>query len=265
MSKKNRNSSTDRELRTFESSKALLDREQTPDKIKFTPKDLVAIQPITDKQRIFFSAYDKKYTDPSNNEERDVNILCSGVAGCGKTLIALHKALEEVITHETKQKIIIIRSVVETRDRGFLPGTEEDKEAPFELPYIKICDELINYQWRNYERLKKIGLIEFETTSNLRGITLKNAVIIVDEAQNLNFHELDTVITRVGHNSRIIFCGDFVQSDLIKNKHDQSGLIEFESIIKTMPSFETIEFDVNDIVRSGLVKEYILARNKYKK
>ena len=250
----------DRELALFDQESRKNAEANTPDKIKFTPKDLIKIQPLTPKQKEFFELYDTHIIDPFNQSKRDLNIFCDGVAGVGKTMIAFYKALEEVIEKGTKEKIIIVRSVVETRARGFLPGTEEEKEAPFELPYIGICDQLINYQWRNYERLKKVGIIEFESTSNLRGVTWNDSVVIVDECQNMTFHELDTVITRIGKNSRIVFCGDFEQSDLLTTKNDTSGLPTFKAVLKSMKSFKVIDFGVSDIVRSGLVREYILAK-----
>lgn len=255
-----KNNSINRELKTFEENKKKNAEQEVVPKIRFTPQDLVRIQPLTKNQEVFFKSYDLKISGHENQSERDINILCKGVAGTGKTMISLYKALEEVIDKKEKEKIIIIRSVVETRQRGFLPGTAEEKEAPFEMPYVGLCDQLINYQWRNYEKLKKAGIIEFESTSNLRGATLNDAVIIVDECQNMNLHELDTVITRVGKNSRIIFCGDFNQSDLLTNRSDVSGLPEFERILTKMDSFRIISFGVDDVVRSGLVKEYILAK-----
>ena len=251
MKRKNR---IDQELDTFNKNVKEKANSEMPDKIKFTAQDLVSVVPKTKNQILFLDSYSETYKYPNNdqNSELDIidrNFFLLGCPGTGKTFMAFAKALEEVILHKTKEKIIIIRSVVETRPRGFLPGTEEDKEAPFELPYIGICDELLKYQWKNYERLKKAGLIEFESTSNLRGTTMHDSVIIVDECQNLNFHELDTVITRVGRNSRIIFCGDFAQTDLILNKNDKSGLPEFLKIVKHMKCFETINFTAEDIVR----------------
>lgn len=266
---KNRNrsrGSVDVELKKFEEKRKGDSDSELPDKIKFTEQDLVPINPKTKNQKAFFDAYYTTHEYPSEeNEDRviiDKNFMLIGSPGTGKTLIALHKALEEVITEKTKEKILIIRSVVETRQRGFLPGDKGEKEKPFELPYVGICDELIKYKWKNYERLKKSGIIEFESTSNLRGITLHDTVIIVDECQNLNFHELDTVITRTGKNSRIVFCGDFAQTDLLYNKNDTSGMPQFLEIINGMKSFQTIQFTGDDIVRSGLVKEYILKKNK---
>lgn len=260
MAKNKRSSSIDRELNNFE--KARNSEEASAPKIKFTSHDLVEIQPKTKNQSLFIELYDKKVTlNDKDNTEVNTNLMCIGSAGTGKTFMSFYKALEEVVAKEEKEKITIIRSVVETRQRGFLPGTEEEKEAPFELPYIGICDELIKYQWRNYEKLKKAGIIQFESTSNLRGVTINDSVIIVDECQNMNLHELDTIITRMGHNSRIIFCGDYAQSDLLFNKNDQSGLPAFLKIIERMKSFKTVKFEPEDIVRSGIVREYILARN----
>lgn len=255
----------DRDLRDFEEKTKERSKSEMPDKIVFTNQDLVNIQPMTENQKKFFDQYSETVKYKLHNgdtEEADKNFMLIGSAGTGKTIIAFAKALEEVIALKEKKKIIVIRSVAEARPRGFLPGTEEEKEAPFEIPYIGICDELIKYQWKNYERLKKANIVKFETTSNLRGTTMHDSVIIVDECQNLNFHELDTVITRVGKNSRIIFCGDFAQSDLLINKNDKTGLPEFLKIVDLMSSFNIINFTANDIVRSGLVKEYILARNK---
>lgn len=251
-------SSVDKELDNFEKSRS--GEENAVPKIVFTAHDLVKIQPKTENQHNFCNFYDHKYTS-TEGDVRDTNLMCIGSPGTGKTFLSIAKALDEVVNLKEKEKIIIIRSVVETRQRGFLPGTEEEKEAPFELPYIGICDELIKYKWRNYERLKKAGIIQFESTSNLRGTTLNDAIVIVDECQNLNLHELDTVITRLGQNSRVIFCGDYAQSDLLYTKNDSSGLLEFLKVVNRMPSFKTVKFNVNDIVRSGLVKEYILAKN----
>ncbi len=253
-------SQLDKELVNFEKKRN--SEENSVPKINFTNHDLVQVQPKTQNQSLFVKTYDEKVTlDDKDRTEVGTNIICIGSPGTGKTFLALHKALEEVIAKKEKEKITIIRSVVETRQRGFLPGTEEEKEAPFELPYIGICDELIKYQWRNYERLKKSGIIQFESTSNLRGVTLNDSVIIVDECQNMNLHELDTIITRIGQNSRIIFCGDYAQSDLLYSNKDQSGLPQFLKITEKMRSFRKIEFTAEDIVRSGIVREYIIAKN----
>lgn len=184
--------------------------------------------------------------------------MLHGAAGTGKTFIALYKALEEVMDKGNPfQKVVLVRSVVPSRDIGHLPGDEKEKTDVYLAPYKATCQHLFNTD-QAYERLVEQKNIEFMITSFVRGITIDNAVIIVDECQNMNFQELSSIITRVGENTKIIFCGDFKQTDLCK-KHDQSGLREFVEIIKHMPSFRSIEFGIDDIVRSDLVKEFIVA------
>lgn len=186
------------------------------------------------------------------------HLLLHGVAGTGKTYISLYLALNEILRGNSNfEKIVILRSVVPSRDMGFLPGNIKEKTRVYEDPYREICDDLFG-RGDGYDILRNKGLIEFGTTSYLRGITFRNAIVIVDESQNMNYHELDTVITRIGENCRIIFCGDYRQSDL--SKADRTGLLDFMSIIDKMGCFEKIEFDTNDIVRSALVKNYIVTK-----
>lgn len=184
--------------------------------------------------------------------------MLHGAAGTGKTFIAVYKALEEIMNNRgTYEKVVIVRSVVPSREIGHLPGDEKEKTDVYLAPYKAICKDLFNTD-QAYERLVEQKNIEFLITSFVRGITIDKAIIIVDECQNMNFQELSSIITRVGEGSRILFCGDFKQTDLNK-KHDQSGLKDFVQIINRMPSFRNIEFDVEDIVRSNLVKEFIVA------
>lgn len=186
------------------------------------------------------------------------HLLLHGVAGTGKTFISLYLALNEILKGNSNfEKIVILRSVVPSRDMGFLPGNIKEKTRVYEDPYREICDDLFG-RGDGYDILRNKGLIEFGTTSYLRGITFRNAIVIVDESQNMNYHELDTVITRIGENCRIIFCGDYRQSDL--SKSDRTGLIDFMRIIDNMGCFAKIEFDINDIVRSALVKNYIVTK-----
>ena len=216
---------------------------------------LVDIDPLTANQEKFFEEYDA-----------GKHLFAYGCAGTGKTFIALYKALKEVLDLDTPyEKIYIVRSLVSTREIGFLPGDHEDKSYLFQVPYKK----MVKYMFQMpsdadfemlYGNLKTQETITFWSTSFIRGTTLDNAIVIVDECQNLNFHELDSIITRVGDNSRIIFCGDGVQTDL-RNNHERSGLGDFMKVISMMESFASVEFDINDIVRSGLVKEYILAKH----
>jgi|TARA_B100001059_G_C17798823_1_gene564832 phosphate starvation-inducible PhoH-like protein/PhoH-like ATPase len=218
--------------------------------------NMVTVSPVTDNQKIAFQDY-----------KAGKNLFLYGAAGTGKTFITLYLALQEALRNETKyDTVYIVRSAVPTREIGFLPGDEEDKTALFQVPYqnmVKFMFEQPNEQAfaMLYDRLKNQNSLMFLTTSFLRGITLDNAIIIVDEAQNLTFHELDTIITRVGMDSKIMFCGDFFQSDLQKHI-DKEGIKHFMKILKGMKSFSNIEFTLGDIVRSGMVKEYLISKIK---
>ena len=213
---------------------------------------MVKINPITDNQKRAFEAY-------NNNK----NLFLYGAAGTGKTFLSLYNALQSVLDNSSQYDCVyMVRSAVPTRDIGFMPGDEEDKTALFQVPYqnmVKFMFEQPNDMAFSmlYDRLKNQGSMMFLTTSFLRGITLDNAVIIVDECQNLTFHELDTIVTRVGQDSRIIFCGDFFQTDLQKSS-DKEGMRVFMKILEQMESFESIEYTIGDIVRSGFVKEYLI-------
>ena len=222
-------------------------------RLKVQIDDLIVINPLTENQKKFFDFY----------KQHAKMVMLHGVAGTGKTYIALYKALEEVLDKSNKKykKVIIVRSAVQAREIGHLPGDEIEKNEVFQIPYIEICSSLFK-RHDAFSRLKEQGVVSFLTTSFIRGVTLDNSIIIVDECQNLNDSEINTIMTRVGQDSKIIFCGDFRQTDLTK-KHDLSGLKKFLEITKLMPSFKLIEFDVEDIVRSDVVKEYILARLQY--
>ena len=219
--------------------------------LKIKIDDLKTISPLTDNQRKFFELYSTSQA-----------MLLHGLAGTGKSYIALYKALEEVLNKSTTyEKVVVVRSAVPSREIGFLPGDEREKTEVYQLPYIEICEDLFN-RTDAFQRLQEQKSINFMVTSFVRGITLDNSVIIVDECQNMTDMELNSIITRVGDRSKIIFCGDFRQTDLYK-KTDISGLKKFMIIADMMPSFKVIEFEVEDIVRSDLVKEYILARLRY--
>ena len=205
------------------------------------------INPLTEHQDDLFQAY-----------HAGQNITAIGSAGSGKTYIALYLALQDVLEAEEYDKVIIIRSAVQARDQGFLPGTLKEKEAYYEAPYIEIATDLFQ-RGDAYGILKHKGQIDFMTTSNIRGLTWNNAIVIFDECQNANFEELRTVITRLGNNSRIIFCGDTKQNDLIKSKYDVSGLGKFVDVLENMRSFNIVHFTMTDCVRSGLVKEFLTA------
>ena len=187
--------------------------------------------------------------------ESKKNLILHGLAGTGKTFISSYLAYDDM-SKGVYDKLVIIRSAVPTRDMGFLPGTEKEKASVYEEPYKDIANELFQ-RGDAYGIMKQKSLVEFMTTSFIRGITLRDAVIIVDECQNMSFHELDSIITRMGENCRVIFCGDFRQADL-----KQNGMKDFMQILKRMELFDFIDFQVEDIVRSDFVKSYIIAKNK---
>jgi predicted ribonuclease YlaK len=219
-------------------------------------ESMVKINPLTENQKKAFDAYKK-----------GKNLFLYGAAGTGKTFVSLYLAMQEVLKNDSPyDTVYLVRSAVPTREIGFLPGDEEDKTALFQVPYqnmVKFMFEMPNEIAFSglYDKLKNQGSLMFLTTSFLRGITLDNAIIIVDECQNLNFHELDSITTRVGQDSKIIFCGDFMQTDLQK-QYEKEGMMKFMQILENMDAFENIEFNIGDIVRSGFVKEYIINKIK---
>ena len=216
---------------------------------------LVDVEPITDNQKILFEEYAK-----------GKNLFAYGCAGTGKTFISLYLALKDVLDEMTPyDKVYIVRSLVSTREIGFLPGDHEDKSSLYQIPYknmVKYMFEMPSDQDFEmlYGALKTQETVGFWSTSFIRGTTMDNCIILVDEMQNLNFHELDSIITRVGENTKIIFCGDAAQTDLVKT-NERNGILDFKKIILSMADdFESIEFDINDIVRSGLVRNYLLTK-----
>ena len=218
--------------------------------------DLVTIKPITDNQKEIFSTWKK-----------GLNQFLFGAAGTGKTFVSLYLALQEIMDlKKPADKVILVRSLIPTREIGFLPGDEEDKSALYQVPYrnmVQFMFKMPNEQAFNglYDKLKSQGSLYFLSTSFLRGLTFDNSIIIVDECQNLNFHELDTIITRVGQDSKIMFCGDFGQTDLIKN-NEKNGLHDFMRILEEMEEFNCTEFNIGDIVRSGFVRSYLINKTK---
>ena len=212
------------------------------------------IEPLTDNQKKLFESY-----------KNGKNLVAYGAAGTGKTFITLYNALQEVLDPSTPyDKIYIVRSLVATREIGFLPGDHDDKSFLYQIPY----KNMVKYMFEMpsdadfemlYGNLKNQNTIDFWSTSFIRGTTLDRAIIIVDEFQNLNYHELDSIMTRVGTDTKIMFCGDATQTDLIK-QNERNGIHDFMRILRIMPSLSIIEFGVEDIVRSGLCKEYLLAK-----
>ena len=216
---------------------------------------MVPIEPITPNQRTAFAHY---------NEGK--NLFLYGAAGTGKTFITLYMALKQVLDPLTPyNKVVLVRSLVSTREIGFLPGDHEDKSALYQIPYknmVKYMFELatdndFEMLWGN---LKAQESVTFWSTSFIRGTTLDASIVIVDESQNLNFHELDSIITRVGEDTKIMFCGDAAQTDLVRT-NEKNGILDFQKIISMMPEFAQVEFGIDDIVRSGLVKSYITSKH----
>jgi len=216
---------------------------------------LIDIEALTDNQEKLFESY-----------KNGQNIFAYGAAGTGKTFISLYLALKDVLDETTPyKKIYIFRSLVSTREIGFLPGDHEDKSALYQIPY----KNMVKYMFQMptdadfemlYGNLKQQDTIKFWSTSFIRGTTIDQAIVLVDESQNLNFHELDSIMTRVGEDAKIIFCGDASQTDLQKT-NEKNGILDFMKIIEQMPEeFAMIEFNVNDIVRSGLVREYLVRK-----
>ena len=231
-----------------------LTAKQLKKKKPVSSENLINIEPLTDNQKRLFESY-------QNNKQ----VVSYGAAGTGKTFITLFNALKDVLDENSVyEKIYIVRSLVATREIGFLPGDYEDKSDIYQVPY----KHMVKYMFQMpsdadfemlYGNLKAQDTIKFWSTSFLRGTTLDNAIVIVDEFQNLNFHELDSIMTRVGENSKICFCGDATQTDLQKT-NEKNGIVDFIKILRTMPSFDLIEFGIDDIIRSGIVKEYIIAK-----
>lgn len=225
-------------------------KQHLPLKIKLD--HLKTFEPLTSNQRKFFEAY----------KRGDYFIALHGVAGTGKSFIALYKAIEEVLDKSNPfNKVIIVRSAVQGREIGHLPGDIEGKLEIYQQPYVQICETLFGRK-DGYQRLEEQHVIEFISTSFIRGMTFDDAIIIVDEMQNMTYEEIDTVMTRVGHRSKIIWCGDYRQCDL-KKKDDKSGILKFFDIAHLMSAFTRVEFTTDDIVRSSLVKDYILAKIEY--
>ena len=219
-------------------------------------QQLVTIKPIGENQKTVFDTWKK-----------GKNQFLFGSAGTGKTFISVYNALQDVFDlKKPYDRVVLVRSLIPTREIGFLPGDEEDKAALYQVPYqnmVRFMFEMNNEAQFNslYDRLKGQGSLFFLSTSFLRGLTFDNSIIIVDECQNLNFHELDTIITRVGQDSKIVFCGDFNQTDLVK-QNEKNGLHDFLRILEEMEEFNCTEFTLGDIVRSGFVRSYLINKIK---
>ena len=221
--------------------------------LKIKLDHLKTFDPLTENQRRFFELY----------KTGSYFMGLFGSAGTGKTFCALFKALEEVLDKTNSfKRVVIVRSCVPTRDVGFLPGSIEEKQEVYEAPYKEICTVLFDRS-DAYDRLKEQGYIRFISTTAIRGISIDDSVVIMDETQSATFHEIASVLTRVGNRSKIIFCGDIRQNDLVKSKNDVSGFLEFQKIARSMREFSEINFTTDDIVRSSLVKNWIIAAESF--
>ena len=231
-----------------------MSKKQLKRKRPINEKYLLDISPLTENQELMFKAW-----------EEQKNLFVYGSAGTGKTFIALYLALRDVLSEDSLyDKVYIVRSLVATREIGFLPGDHEDKSSLYQIPYKNMVQAMFEMPDDNsyemlYDNLKAQETISFWSTSFIRGTTLDNAIVIIDECQNLNFHELDSIITRVGQDSKIVFCGDAAQTDLLKN-NERTGILDFQRIIQNMDEFSLVEFGIDDIVRSGLVRSYLISK-----
>lgn len=223
----------------------------TTNQLKIKLDHLRTFEALTPNQQKFFDAYN----------QGGYFLFCLGSPGVGKTFLSLYRAIEEVLSKDNSYKqVVVVRSIVPSREIGFLPGSLEDKQEIYELPYREICQTLFN-RGDAWDRLKEQGYARFLSTTAIRGISIDDSIVIVDEIQNFTWAEASTILTRIGHRSKIIFCGDRFQTDLNK-KNDMSGLVQFLDVCRTIPEYEEVLFTSDDIVRSSLVKSFIVACEK---
>lgn len=223
-----------------------------PNQKTFTQHDLKNINPMTDNQEKLFDLWEDGYS-----------FVLDGFPGCGKTTVACYLALHEILDKNSPyEKLIIVRSCQPTKDTGFLPGSQEEKEEIYELPYHDVFNNLF-IKKNQYKFMKEAGIVQFTSTSYMRGLTFDNCIIVVDESASATYHELSTVITRMGKNSKIVFCGDENQNDLIYDRNLESGYAKFKAITQMMPDFRSINFTIDDCVRSGMVKSFLIAEKRY--
>ena len=211
--------------------------------------DLRAIRPLTQKQEDMFQLW-----------FQGDNVCAHGSAGTGKTFLALYLAMSEMLEFKEHQQIIIVRSAVAAREIGHLPGTKEEKEEIFEIPYMDILHDLFGRK-STYKDMKDAGMIKFMTTSHIRGLTWDNAIIIIDEIQNMCFDEIDSVMTRIGKNTKVIACGDHKKQCDLK-KHEVSGVGRMLKAFETMSGFANVEYTFEDVVRSEVVKNWLKATDQ---
>jgi len=220
-----------------------------PDKKSWSIHDLRAIRPLTQKQEDMFTYW-----------FQGDNVCAHGSAGTGKTFLALYLAMSELLEYKEHQQIIIVRSAVAAREIGHLPGSKEEKEEVFEMPYIDICSDLFGRK-STYADMKTAGIVKFMSTSHIRGLTWDNSIVIVDECQNMNFEEINSVMTRLGKNTKVIVCGDHKRQCDLK-RYEETGIQKTINAFDDMSGFSNIEFNFEDVVRSGVVKDWLKATDQ---
>jgi len=219
-----------------------------PQKKRWSVHDIKSIQPFTNHQQDFFQSY-----------LQGSNVVAYGSAGTGKSFLALYLGLRDVIDRDMPQDhMVIVRSAVPSKEIGHLPGTVDEKMAVYESPYVDICSELFRRP-STYNDMKEAELIQFTPTSFVRGTTWNNALVVVDEVQNMTWHEINSVMTRLGSNSRVIITGDYNQNDLVNKRNETSGIARLVRTADRMTEFSNIIFTTDDIVRSEFVKSWIIA------
>lgn len=217
--------------------------------LKIKLDHLKTFEPLTENQAKFFEMY----------RGGGYFIGLFGSPGVGKTFLAMYRAIEEVLAKDNPFKqVVVVRSLVQLREVGHLPGNLEEKQEIYELPYKEICTTLFGRS-DAWDRLKEQGFARFISTTAIRGISIDDSIIIVDEIQNCNWSEINTIVSRVGHRSKIIFAGDFKQTDLIKSNRDTSAFHDFRRVATAMSAFQEVYFTPDDIVRSSLVRDWIIA------
>lgn len=218
----------------------------------FSQHDMHAIKPLTRNQELTFDLYADGYS-----------LILNGFAGCGKTFMAIYLALNEILDKDSPyEKLMIVRTAAPTKQQGFLPGSLEEKQMIYEMPYAPIFDKIFKKK-NQYKFMKEAGMVEFESTSYMRGVTLDNTIVVFDEISSATYHEISTIVTRLGENSKIIMCGDTLQNDLVYDRTLQSGYEKFMKIANMIPDFRTVHFKVDDCVRSDFVKSFLIAEQRY--
>lgn len=221
--------------------------QEGPKRKTWSRHDLKNVRPLTPAQ-----------TDMFHDFFAGNNIVAYGSAGTGKSYVALYLAISEYLKQDSCiEQILVVRSAVPTREIGFLPGTLEEKAAIYELPYKDIFADLMG-RGSTYDDMKEAGIVKFCTTSFIRGLTWDNTIVVVDEAQSMTFHELNSLMTRLGDGSRIILCGDHAQTDLVGGRGGVSGFEDFVKVANAMDMFSTVKFHTFDIVRSEFVKSWLI-------